>query len=55
MLITETHHGLICANSGPGRDVIVGDTFGRPWRKGIVPEGSGGLKPRRDPSRDLFR
>lgn len=71
VLITETRHGYICANSGvdhsnvPGRDVvtllpedpdataermrsrlremtgaavgvIVSDTFGRPWRLGIV-------------------
>ncbi len=87
MLITETHHGLICANSGvdlsnasgddtrvllpvdpdasagriraalgPGRAVIVSDTFGRPWLEGLAPEGTGGLGPLlRDPSRDLFR
>ena len=71
VLITETHHGFVCANSGvdqsniPGSDVvtllpvdpdasaarlrdrlrevagvtvgvIVSDTFGRPWRLGIV-------------------
>jgi len=67
VLITETHHGLICANSGvdlsnspgdevavllpldpdasaerirlalgPGRAVIISDTFGRPWREGLV-------------------
>lgn len=67
VLITETHHGLICANSGvdlsnapgdetaillpldpdasaerirarlgPDRGVIVTDTFGRPWREGLV-------------------
>jgi coenzyme F420-0:L-glutamate ligase/coenzyme F420-1:gamma-L-glutamate ligase len=67
VLITETHHGLICANSGvdlsnapeddlavllpldpdasarailarlgPRRGVIVSDTFGRPWREGLV-------------------
>jgi coenzyme F420-0:L-glutamate ligase / coenzyme F420-1:gamma-L-glutamate ligase len=67
VLITETKHGLICANSGvdlsnapgddvavllpldpdasaeriraalgPGRAVIVCDTFGRPWREGLV-------------------
>ena len=67
VLITETKHGLICANSGvdlsnapgddvavllpldpdasaeriraalgPGRAVIVSDTFGRPWREGLV-------------------
>lgn len=70
-LITETHHGLVCANAGvdrsniPGRDVVcclpadpdasaerfvrgirrrakvrvaalVTDTFGRPWRLGLV-------------------
>jgi coenzyme F420-0:L-glutamate ligase/coenzyme F420-1:gamma-L-glutamate ligase len=67
VLITETPHGLICANSGvdlsnapgdevavllpvdpdasaerirralgPGRAVIISDTFGRPWREGLV-------------------
>jgi coenzyme F420-0:L-glutamate ligase / coenzyme F420-1:gamma-L-glutamate ligase len=67
VLITETRHGLICANSGvdlsnspgdevavllpldpdasaerirlalgPGRAVIISDTFGRPWREGLV-------------------
>lgn len=71
VMITETHHGFICANSGvdrsnvPGEDtvcllpvdpdasarkllddlrdligievaVIVTDTFGRPWRKGLL-------------------
>ena len=67
VLITETKHGLICANSGvdlsnapgdevavllpldpdasaekiraalgPGRGVIISDTFGRPWREGLV-------------------
>ena len=67
VLITETQHGLICANSGvdlsnspgdevavllpldpdasaeriraalgPGRAVIISDTFGRPWREGLV-------------------
>jgi coenzyme F420-0:L-glutamate ligase / coenzyme F420-1:gamma-L-glutamate ligase len=71
VLITQTHHGFVCANSGvdnsniPGSDVvtllpvdpdasagrlrdrlrevagvtvgvIVSDTFGRPWRLGIV-------------------
>ena len=67
VLITETKHGLICANSGvdlsnapgddvavllpldpdasaeriraalgPGRAVIISDTFGRPWREGLV-------------------
>ncbi len=67
VLITETRHGLVCANSGvdlsnapgdevavllpldpdasaeriraalgPGRAVIVSDTFGRPWREGLV-------------------
>jgi coenzyme F420-0:L-glutamate ligase/coenzyme F420-1:gamma-L-glutamate ligase len=67
VLITETRHGLVCANSGvdlsnspgdevavllpldpdasaerirlalgPGRAVIISDTFGRPWREGLV-------------------
>jgi coenzyme F420-0:L-glutamate ligase/coenzyme F420-1:gamma-L-glutamate ligase len=67
VLITETRHGLICANSGvdlsnapdddtavllpldpdasarailaklgPRRAVIISDTFGRPWREGLV-------------------
>jgi coenzyme F420-0:L-glutamate ligase / coenzyme F420-1:gamma-L-glutamate ligase len=67
VLITETPHGLVCANSGvdlsnapgdevavllpldpdasaeriraalgPGRAVIISDTFGRPWREGLV-------------------
>jgi coenzyme F420-0:L-glutamate ligase/coenzyme F420-1:gamma-L-glutamate ligase len=81
VLITETHHGLICANSGvdlsnapgedvavllpvdpdasaeriraalgPGRGVIVTDTFGRPWREGLVDVAIGvaGLSPLRD-------
>ncbi len=81
VLITETHHGLICANSGvdlsnapgddvavllpldpdasaeairarlgPGRGVIVCDTFGRPWREGLVDVAIGvaGLAPLHD-------
>ncbi len=67
VLITETHHGLVCANSGvdlsnapgedvavllpvdpdasarrirdalgPARGVVISDTFGRPWREGLV-------------------
>jgi coenzyme F420-0:L-glutamate ligase/coenzyme F420-1:gamma-L-glutamate ligase len=81
VLITETRHGLICANSGvdlsnapgedmavllpldpdasaekiraalgPGRAVIVSDTFGRPWREGLVDVAIGvaGLAPLRD-------
>jgi len=67
VLITETRHGLICANSGvdlsnapgddvavllpldpdasarailaalgPRRGVVISDTFGRPWREGLV-------------------
>jgi len=66
ILITETHHGLVCANAGvdrsnvPGGEfatilpadpdasacrirvalgcgaVIISDTFGRPWREGLV-------------------
>ena len=81
ILITETHHGFVCANAGvdasnvpPGfvtvlpRDpdasaerlrgalsaafgcpvaVIVSDTFGRPWREGVVNVALGvaGLQP----------
>ncbi len=81
VLITETRHGLICANSGvdlsnsPGEDlavllpldpdasaerirkalgadraVIISDTFGRPWREGLVDVAIGiaGLAPLRD-------
>ena len=81
VLITETKHGLICANSGvdlsnapgedlavllpldpdasaeriraalgPSRAVIVSDTFGRPWREGLVDVAIGvaGLAPLRD-------
>ena len=80
VLITETKHGLVCANSGvdlsnapgeeiavllpldpdasaeriraalgPGRAVIVSDTFGRPWREGLVDVAIGvaGLAPLR--------
>ena len=81
VLITETHHGLICANSGvdlsntpgedmavllpvdpdasaagiqkalgPGRAVIISDTFGRPWREGYtdICIGIAGMAPLRD-------
>jgi coenzyme F420-0:L-glutamate ligase/coenzyme F420-1:gamma-L-glutamate ligase len=84
VLITETHHGFVCANSGvdlsnaPGPDiaillpkdpdasarrlyealssaagptpVVISDTFGRPWREGLVDIalGSAGLAPIRD-------
>jgi coenzyme F420-0:L-glutamate ligase/coenzyme F420-1:gamma-L-glutamate ligase len=84
VLITETHHGFVCANAGvdlsnaPGPDiaillpvdpdasarrlhealsgpdgatpVIISDTFGRPWRQGLVDValGSAGLAPIRD-------
>jgi coenzyme F420-0:L-glutamate ligase / coenzyme F420-1:gamma-L-glutamate ligase len=60
VLITETHHGWICANSGvdesnvdgSGMDVavIISDTFGRPWREGQVNVaiGSAGLAPLSD-------
>lgn len=84
VLITETHHGFVCANAGvdlsnaPGADVavllpedpdasarrlhaalsgpegpvgvIVSDTFGRPWREGLVDValGAAGLAPIRD-------
>jgi len=82
LLITETHHGLVCANSGVdvsnveggevaailpkdpdasarrirdaivarvGHDVavVISDTFGRPWREGLVNVaiGAAGLAP----------
>ena len=84
VLITETHHGFVCANAGvdlsnaPGPDVavllpedpdrsarrlyealsgpagptpvVISDTFGRPWREGLVDValGSAGLAPLRD-------
>ena len=84
VLITETRHGFVCANSGvdlsnaPGPDiaillpedpdasarrlyealsgpagptpVIISDTFGRPWREGLVDValGCAGLAPIRD-------
>jgi coenzyme F420-0:L-glutamate ligase/coenzyme F420-1:gamma-L-glutamate ligase len=84
VLITETHHGFVCANAGvdlsnaPGEDiavllptdpdasarrlfealsspagqtpVVISDTFGRPWREGLVDValGSAGLAPIRD-------
>jgi len=84
VLITETHHGFVCANAGvdlsnaPGPDVavllpedpdasarrlyealsgpagptpvVISDTFGRPWREGLVDValGSAGLAPIRD-------
>ncbi len=84
VLITETHHGFVCANAGvdlsnaPGDDiavllpkdpdgsarrlhealaspagptpVVISDTFGRPWREGLVDValGSAGLAPIRD-------
>jgi len=80
VLITETRHGLVCANSGvdlsnapgeeiavllpldpdasaeriraalgAGRAVIISDTFGRPWREGLVDVAIGvaGLAPLR--------
>ncbi len=91
VLITETHHGFVCANAGvdlsnaPGEDiavllpvdpdasarrlhdalstgpahtpVIVTDTFGRPWREGLVDValGSAGLAPIRDDRGSLDR
>ncbi len=91
VLITETHHGYVCANSGvdlsnaPGPDVavllpadpdasarrlfealrtpdgttpvIISDTFGRPWREGLVDValGSAGLAPIRDDRGTLDR
>ena len=81
VLITETHHGFVCANAGvdlsnaPGPDVavllpvdpdasarrlanalstpegptpvVISDTFGRPWREGLVDVaiGSAGITP----------
>jgi coenzyme F420-0:L-glutamate ligase/coenzyme F420-1:gamma-L-glutamate ligase len=85
VLITETHHGFLCANSGidisnvngghhalllpedPDRSaanlhrelkrrtglkipVIITDSFGRPWREGLVDVciGIAGMKPLRD-------
>jgi coenzyme F420-0:L-glutamate ligase / coenzyme F420-1:gamma-L-glutamate ligase len=88
VLITETHHGFICANSGVdvsnvdgGRHaillpedsdrsaanlrrelkkqtglaiaVIITDSFGRPWREGLVDfaVGVAGMKPLRDDRR----
>ncbi|HIF93614.1 MAG: coenzyme F420-0:L-glutamate ligase [Myxococcales bacterium] len=84
VLITETHHGFVCANAGvdlsnaPGPEVaillpedpdasarrlfealssergttpiVISDTFGRPWREGLVDValGSAGLAPIRD-------
>lgn len=91
VLITETHHGYVCANAGvdlsnaPGPDVavllpldpdasarrlhealstpagptpvVVSDTFGRPWREGLVDValGSAGLAPIRDERGTLDR
>lgn len=91
VLITETHHGFVCANAGvdlsnaPGVDiavllpedpdasarrlyealsgeagptpVIVSDTFGRPWRDGLVDValGCAGLAPIRDDRGTLDR
>lgn len=91
VLITETHHGFVCANSGvdlsnaPGPDVavllpvdpdasarrlsqalstpagatpvVISDTFGRPWREGLVDValGSAGLAPIRDDRGTLDR
>lgn len=85
VLITETRHGFVCANSGvdlsntPGEDVavllpedpdasahrlrrelaargaaplavVVSDTFGRPWREGLVDQaiGCAGIAPVED-------
>ena len=81
LIITETHHGYVCANSGIDRSnvdpdvaallpedsdrsarrlrdairfrtgttvaVIVADTFGRPWRRGLtdIALGSAGIRP----------
>ncbi len=81
VLISETHHGFVCANAGvdlsnaPGEEiavllpedpdasarrlhealgggpaVVVCDTFGRPWREGLVDVaiGSAGIAPIQD-------
>ncbi|MFV0526533.1 MAG: coenzyme F420-0:L-glutamate ligase [Acidimicrobiales bacterium] len=81
LIITETHHGFVCANSGIDRSnvapdvaallpvdpdrsarrlrdairgrlglevaIIVADTFGRPWRRGLtdIALGSAGIRP----------
>lgn len=88
VLITETRHGLICANSGvdlsnapgnetavllpldpdasaerirarlgPRRGVVVSDTFGRPWREGLVDVAIGvaGFNPLRDQTGECDR
>ena len=91
VLITETHHGYVCATSGvdlsnaPGPDVavllpadpdasarrlydalrtpdgpspvVISDTFGRPWREGLVDValGTAGLAPIRDERGTLDR
>lgn len=91
VLITETQHGFVCANSGvdlsnaPGPDVavllpvdpdasarrlyealstaagptpvLISDTFGRPWREGLVDValGSAGIAPIRDDRGTLDR
>ena len=91
VLITEAHHGLVCADAGvdlsnaPGPDVavllpvdpdasarrlanalgssagptpvVISDTFGRPWREGLVDValGSAGLAPIRDDRGTLDR
>lgn len=91
VLITETHHGFVCANAGvdlsnaPGPEiaillpvdpnasarrlhealspgtshtpVVITDTFGRPWREGLVDValGSAGLAPIRDDRGSLDR
>ena len=91
VLITETHHGFVCANAGvdlsnaPGPDVavllpsdpdasarrlcqalstpegptpvVISDTFGRPWREGLVDValGSAGIAPLRDDRGSLDR
>ncbi len=91
VLITETHHGFVCANAGvdlsnaPGPEVavllpvdpdasarrlhdalstgnahtpvVVTDTFGRPWREGLVDValGSAGLTPIGDDRGSLDR
>jgi coenzyme F420-0:L-glutamate ligase/coenzyme F420-1:gamma-L-glutamate ligase len=36
LVIAETHHGFVCANAGVDIGVVITDTFGRPWRRGLV-------------------
>ena len=36
LIIAETRHGFVCANAGVDVGVVISDTFGRPWRRGLV-------------------